>query len=75
MGVQIVGFSIGSTADVLGPTILLLLITLFMGAATLSVKLIPPLDEIENTCKDGIVSQIKRGLVIACADKKIRTPI
>ena len=72
-GVQIVGFAIGSTADAVGPTILLLLITLFMGAATLAVKLIPPLDTIENTVKAGIISQIKDGLVIAWDDLKIRT--
>ena len=72
-GVQIVGFAIGSTADAVGPTILLLLITLFMGAATLAVKLIPPLEEIENTVKAGIISQIKDGLVIAWDDLKIRT--
>ena len=34
-GVQIIGFAIGSTADFVGPTILLLLISLFMGAAML----------------------------------------
>ena len=72
-GVQIVGFAIGSTADAVGPTILLLLITLFMGAATLAVKLIPPLEAIENTVKEGIISQIKDGLVIAWDDLKIRT--
>ena len=72
-GVQIVGFAIGSTADAVGPTILLLLITLFMGAATLAVKLIPPLEAIENTVKEGIINQIKDGLVIAWDDLKIRT--
>ena len=72
-GVQIVGFAIGSTADAVGPTILLLLITLFMGEATLAVKLIPPLEAIENTVKEGIISQIKDGLVIAWDDLKIRT--
>ena len=72
-GVQIIGFAIGSTADFVGPTILLLLISLFMGAAMLSVKLIPPLEEIENEATDGIVSQIKDGLRIAWSDLKIRT--
>ena len=72
-GVQIIGFAIGSTADFVGPTILLLLISLFMGAAMLSVKLIPPLEEIENETTDGIVSQIKDGLRIAWSNLKIRT--
>ena len=72
-GVQIIGFAIGSTADFVGPTILLLLISLFMGAAMLAVKLIPPLEEIENEATDGIVSQIKDGLRIACSNLKIRT--
>ena len=72
-GVQIIGFAIGSTADFVGPTILLLLISLFMGAAMLAVKLIPPLEEIENEATDGIVSQIKDGLRIAWINLKIRT--
>ena len=72
-GVQIIGFAIGSTADFVGPTILLLLISLFMGAAMLAVKLIPPLEEIENEVTDGIVSQIKDGLRIAWSNLKIRT--
>ena len=72
-GVQIIGFAIGSTADFVGPTILLLLISLFMGAAMLAVKLIPPLKEIENEATDGIVSQIKEGLQIAWSNLKIRT--
>ena len=72
-GVQIIGFAIGSTADFVGPTILLLLISLFMGAAMLAVKLIPPLEETENEATDGIVSQIKDGLRIAWSDLKIRT--
>ena len=72
-GVQIIGFAIGSTADFVGPTILLLLISLFMGAAMLAVKLIPPLEEIENEATDGIVSQIKDGLRIAWSNLKIRT--
>ena len=72
-GVQIIGFAIGSTADFVGPTILLLLISLFMGAAMLAVKLIPPLEEIENEATDGIVSQIKGGLRIAWSNLKIRT--
>ena len=72
-GVQIIGFAIGSTADFVGPTILLLLISLFMGAAMLAVKLIPPLEEIENETTDGIVSQIRDGLRIAWSNLKIRT--
>ena len=72
-GVQIIGFAIGSTADFVGPTILLLLISLFMGAAMLAVKLIPPLEELENEATDGIVSQIKDGLRIAWSNLKIRT--
>ena len=72
-GVQIIGFAIGSTADFVGPTILLLLISLFMGAAMMAVKLIPPLEEIENEATDGIVSQIKDGLRIAWSNLKIRT--
>ena len=72
-GVQIIGFAIGSTADFVGPTILSLLISLFMGAAMLAVKLIPPLEEIENEATDGIVSQIKDGLRIAWSNLKIRT--
>ena len=72
-GVQIIGFAIGSTADFVGPTILLLLISLFMGAAMLAVKLIPPLEEIENESTDGIVSQIKDGLRMAWSNLKIRT--
>ena len=72
-GVQIIGFAIGSTADFVGPTILLLLISLLMGAAMLAVKLIPPLEEIENEATDGIVSQIKDGLRIAWSNLKIRT--
>ena len=72
-GVQIIGFAIGSTADFVGPTILLLLISLFMGAAMLAVKLIPPLEETENEATDGIVSQIKDGLRIAWSNLKIRT--
>ena len=71
-GVQIIGFAIGSTADFVGPTILLLLISLFMGAAMLAVKLIPPLEVIENEETDGIVSQIKDGLRIAWRNLKIR---
>ncbi len=72
-GVQIIGFAIGSTADFVGPTILLLLISLFMGAAMLAVKLIPPLGEIESETTDGIVSQIRDGLRIAWSNLKIRT--
>ena len=72
-GVQIIGFGIGSTADFVGPTILLLLISLFMGAAMMAVKLIPPLEEIENGSTDGIVSQIKDGLRMAWSNLKIRT--
>ncbi len=72
-GVQIIGFAIGSTADFVGPTILLLLISLFMGAAMLAVKLIPPLGEIESETTEGIVSQIRDGLRIAWSNLKIRT--
>ena len=72
-GVQIIGFAIGSTADFVGPTILLLLISSFMGAAMLAVKLIPPLGEIESETTDGILSQIRDGLRIAWSNLKIRT--
>ena len=58
-GVQIIGFAIGSTADFVGPTILLLLISLFMGAAMLAVKLIRLSKRLKMKQQMGLLARLK----------------
>ena len=74
-GVQIVGFAIGSTADLVGPAVLLVIISLFMGLTVIATRLIPPLDPLDAEVSAGVVAQIREGLQRAWDDVAIRIAI
>jgi len=74
-GVQIVGFAIGSTADLIGPAVLLVIISLFMGLTVIATRLIPPLDPLDVEVSAGVVAQIREGLQRAWDDVAIRIAI
>ena len=74
-GVQIIGFAIGSTADFVGPSILLLVLSLFTLTAAYSTYKIPLLESTSPDSKGGAIDQIMEGLVFVWEDRAVRTAI
>ena len=74
-GVQIIGFAIGSTADFVGPSILLLVLSLFTLTAAYSTYKIPLLESTSPDSKGGAIDQILEGLVFVWEDRAVRTAI
>ncbi len=74
-GVQIVGFSIGSTADVVGPPILLVTMSLFLLAAALATTRIPKLPSRKASAPQHPLAAIAEGIQLAWRDDAIRPAI
>ena len=74
-GVQIIGFGLGSTADILGPESLLLTMAVFMLAASISVSRIPPFEAGQAATSDPPWVAIRAGLQQAWHHDAIRPAI
>ena len=74
-GIQILGFGIGSAADLVGPIILCFIISLFMLGSAFTTKLIPVLPLRKTDISKSAIAQIREGLQIAWQDVAIRTAI
>lgn len=74
-GIQIFGFALGSTADRLGAPALLLLMALFMLAASLATGRIPPLAPLQQSPRRHPLRDIGEGLAIAWRSSVIRPAI
>lgn len=74
-GVQIIGFGLGSSADVIGPISLLLIMSSFMLAAAIATTRIPPLAAIEKGPPRHPLSAIAEGIRLAWRDDAIRPAI
>ena len=74
-GIQVVGFAIGSTADMIGPPALLLLMACFMlGAATATMR-IPEVPPRAPVARQSPLAAIGEGVRIAFRDRFIRPAI
>lgn len=74
-GVQILGFSLGSMADTLGPPTLLALMACFMLAAAIATMRIPPLRPVPTGPRQHPLRAIGEGLKLAWGDDAIRPAI
>lgn len=74
-GVQIIGFGLGSTADLVGPPVLLITMALFMLAAALATRRIPTLPAAAATPRQHPLAAIGEGLQLAWQDPAIRPAI
>ncbi len=74
-GVQILGFAIGSSADVVGPPVLLLIMAGFMLAASFAVSRIPTLPTLPRPKVQSPLAAIREGIHAAWQDEFIRAAI
>jgi MFS family permease len=75
-GIQILGFAIGSSADVIGPISVLCLMSMFMVFCALSTWRLPAMPvEQANPAWESPLSNIKEGLALAWQSEKIRPAI
>ncbi len=74
-GVQILGFSLGSTADVVGPPVLLIIMACFMLSAAIATSRIPILPEMPKQAPQHPLSAIAEGIRLAWRDDAIRPAI
>jgi MFS family permease len=74
-GVQIIGFGLGASADVIGPISLLLIMSGFMLAAALATTRIPALPPIPKGPPQHPLTAIAEGLRLAWQDDAIRPAI
>ncbi len=74
-GVQIIGFGIGSLADVVGPVILLLVMSTFMLGAAAATARIPNLPPMSPPKAESPLSAIADGIRLAWRDPAIRPAI
>ncbi len=74
-GVQILGFSLGSTADVIGPPVLLIIMACFMLSAAIATSRIPILPEMPKQAPQHPLSAIAEGIRLAWRDDAIRPAI
>ncbi len=74
-GVQIVGFTLGSTADIVGPPVLLVIMAVFMLAASLATTRIPRITHAARAEPQHPLKAIGEGLKLAWQDEAIRPTI
>lgn len=74
-GVQIIGFALGSTADQIGPTILLLIMAAFMLAAAFATARIPVMPPMPKQPVQHPLTAIAEGIRLAWRDDAIRPAI
>ncbi len=74
-GVQILGFSLGSTADVVGPPVLLVIMACFMLSAAIATSRIPILPPMPKQAPQHPLSAIADGIRLAWRDDAIRPAI
>ncbi len=74
-GVQIIGFGLGYNADVLGPPLLLIIMSCLMLAAGLATSRIPPLTADPGTPRQHPLKAIAEGIRIVWNDAAIRPAI
>jgi MFS family permease len=74
-GVQIIGFGLGYNADVLGPPLLLIIMSCLMLAAGLATSRIPPLTPDSGTPRQHPLKAIAEGIRIVWNDAAIRPAI
>jgi MFS family permease len=76
-GIQIVGFAMGSAADVVGPIVLLLAQSVFMLAAMLTSVKLPdaPAAEVSPAMRRSALKDIAEGLSIAWKSESIRPAV
>lgn len=74
-GVQIVGFGIGSTAEHLGPALLMGVQALFMLASALATRRIPPLPANPSRPRTSPLKEIGEGIGVAWRSEAIRPAI
>ena len=75
-GIQILGFAIGSSADVMGPISVLCFMSMFMFFCALATWRLPamPVEQVNPTWESPL-SNIKEGLALAWHSEKIRPAI
>jgi len=71
-GIQILGFAIGSTADKLGPPVILLTMALFMLSASIATSRIPKIAAPPPVPRRHPLQEIGEGLAIAWRSETIR---
>jgi MFS family permease len=74
-GVQILGFGIASTADSLGPAVLMCTQALFMLASALATRRIPPLSPATPRPRRHPLKEIGEGIAVAWRSEAIRPAI
>ena len=75
-GIQILGFAIGSSADVMGPIGVLCLMSLFMACCAVTTYRLPAMPvALNNIERESPFENIKAGLLIAWQSEKIRPVI
>jgi MFS family permease len=74
-GIQILGFTLGSTADVIGAPALLIIMAAFMLASSLATSRIPALEPIPQPPRRHPLKEIGEGLAIARSSEVIRPTI
>jgi len=71
-GVQILGFAIGSGADAVGPSTLLLVQAACMASAALAARRVPPLPQPVRRPERHVLREISEGLAMAWRSEAIR---
>ena len=75
-GIQILGFAIGSSADVMGPIGVLCCMSFFMMCSAVTTHRLPAMPvEPASTANESPLENIKAGLVVAWQSQKIRPAI
>ncbi len=74
-GVQILGFTIGSTADVVGPPTLLVIMACFMLGAAIATSRIPRIEPAPRQAPQHPLTAIAEGIRMAWRDDAIRPAI
>ena len=75
-GIQILGFAIGSSADVMGPIGVLCFMSFFMMCCAVTTYRLPAMPvEPSDTAHESPLANIKAGLVVAWQSEKIRPAI
>jgi MFS family permease len=76
LGIQILGFAIGSSADVMGPIGVLCFMSLFMMCCAVTTHRLPAMPvEPSHAAHESPLANIKAGLVVAWRSEKIRPAI
>ena len=75
-GIQILGFAIGSSADVMGPIGVLCFMSFFMMCSAVTTQRLPAMPvELSDNAHESPLENIKAGLLVAWQSEKIRPSI